>query len=70
MDREYLTDEDIHGLEEDSEITVLQNKLDKANEFIKNKGQKFEDWENGFCIRATVEYTKEEIFELIEILSE
>ena len=34
MDREFLTDEDIHGLEEDLEITVLQNKLDKANERI------------------------------------
>ena len=34
MDREFLTDEDIHALDEDSEITVLQNKLDKANERI------------------------------------
>ena len=35
MDRDlYLTDEDIHGLEEDSEIIILQNKLDKAKERI------------------------------------
>lgn len=34
MDREFLTDEDIHALDEDDEITVLRNKLSKANEKI------------------------------------
>ena len=34
MSNFYLTDEDIHGCEEDSEMMVLKNKLDKANERI------------------------------------
>ena len=31
MDREFLTDEDIHGCEEDSEVTILKNKMDCRN---------------------------------------
>ena len=79
---ELIRDEDY--TEEEAEKMVLQNKLDRANErieeleernktaieFIKNKGQKFEDWKNGFCVKATAEYTREEIFELMEILSD
>ena len=79
---ELIRDEDY--TEEEAEKMVLQNKLDKANErieeledknksaieFIKNKGNKFAEWENGFCIKATAEYTREEIFELLEILSD
>lgn len=34
MDREFLTDEDIHALDEDDEMTVLRNKLSRANERI------------------------------------
>lgn len=34
MNEYYLTDEDIHGFEEDSEVVELRNKLDKANEKI------------------------------------
>lgn len=35
MDNFYLTDEDIHGCEEDETEMILRNKLDKANERIK-----------------------------------
>lgn len=34
MNEYYLTDEDIHGCEEDSEVVELRNKLEKANERI------------------------------------
>ena len=34
MNNYFLTDEDIHALDEDDEITILQNKLNKANERI------------------------------------
>ena len=32
MDNFYLTDEDIHGLEEDSEVVILKSKLDKLEQ--------------------------------------
>ena len=32
MDNYYLTDEDIHGCEEDSEIIILKNKLDELEQ--------------------------------------
>ena len=32
MDKEFLTDEDIHGCEEDSEIIILKNKLDELEQ--------------------------------------
>lgn len=35
MDNYYLTDEDIHGCEEDETETILRDKLKKANERIK-----------------------------------
>lgn len=34
MDNYYLTDEDIHGCEEETELIELRNKLNKANERI------------------------------------
>ena len=35
MDNYYLTDEDIHGCEENETETILRNKLKKAEERIK-----------------------------------
>ena len=35
MNNYYLTDEDIHGCEEDETETILRDKLKKANERIK-----------------------------------
>lgn len=32
MDRDFLTDEDIHGCEEESEVVILKNKLDKLEQ--------------------------------------
>ena len=32
MGKEFLTDEDIHGCEEDSEIIILKNKLDELEQ--------------------------------------
>ena len=37
MDREFLTDEDIHGLEEDSEIVKLRNEVDKLKQKLEEK---------------------------------
>lgn len=40
MDREFLTDEDIHGCEEDSEVTILKNKMDKLEEKLEEAQDK------------------------------
>lgn len=32
MDRDFLTDEDIYGCEEDSEVVILKNKLDELEQ--------------------------------------
>lgn len=32
MDKEFLTDEDIHGCEEDNEVVILKNKLDELEQ--------------------------------------
>ena len=37
MDREFLTDEDIHGLEEDSEVVELRNEVDKLKQKLEEK---------------------------------
>lgn len=37
MDREFLTDEDIHGLEEDSEVIKLRNEVDKLKQKLEDK---------------------------------
>lgn len=40
MDREFLTDEDIHGCKEDSEVTILKNKMDKLEEKLEEAQDK------------------------------
>lgn len=40
MDREFLTDEDIHGCEEDSEVTILKNKMNKLEEKLEEAQDK------------------------------
>lgn len=48
----------------------LKEKIAKAVEYIKTKGLKEEEWQNGFCVKATATYTREEIFDLLNILQE
>lgn len=46
----------------------MQRKINQAIEYIKAKGLKEEEWQNGFCISATATYTRDEIFDLLNIL--
>lgn len=34
MDREFLTDEDIHGFEEDSEVAILKKRIEELEEEV------------------------------------
>lgn len=43
MDNYYLTDEDIHGCEEDKTETILRDKLKKAEERIKELEEMIND---------------------------
>lgn len=61
MDKELLTDEDIHGLEEDSEVIKLRNEVDKLK-------QKLEDKED--TIKFIKEKLENDIKELLEATSD
>lgn len=50
------------------EMFDYKSRVEKAVELIKTKGLKEEEWQNNFCIKATVTYTREEIFDLLNIL--
>lgn len=54
MDRYFLTDEDIHGFEEDREVVELRNEVDKLK-------QKLEDKED------TIKFIKEKLEHDIEV---
>ena len=57
---------DINVLNSDYED--YKSRVEKAVEYIKTKGLKEEEWQNNFCIKATATYTREEIFDLLNIL--
>lgn len=71
MNEYYLTDEDIHGFEEDSEVVELRNKLERANERIEeledlikeSKKEKIID-ELNYYVYLSQEECKEESKEL------
>ena len=61
MDREFLTDEDIYGFEEDSEVVELRNEVDKLK-------QKLEEKED--TIKFIKEKLEHDIKELLEATSD
>ena len=58
----------IMGLNKGNKGISYKNRCLKAVEYIKTKGLKEEEWQNGFCEKATATYTREEIFDLLNIL--